>query len=177
MRYKNLRSVEPTESQIQCAIVEWANNTRYFFGNVGDFLIAIKNEGKQRVLKNKKGALFCPTGNKYNKEGRKKGVSDLFLAIPVLSGITNEGEKIIDPREILSLNKEYNFFYPINNFFSSSPTHSGLWIEVKSKKGKISEAQENWAHKMKMMGYSFAFVWSVDSGIQSIKDYLGMRQT
>ena len=83
------RSVNPTESQIQCAIVEWANLQPFATGKVGDFLIAIKNEGKQKVLKNKQGKSYCPTGQRYNKEGRKKGVSDLFLALPKIDKLEN----------------------------------------------------------------------------------------
>jgi hypothetical protein len=76
------RSILISESAIQKAIVEWANIQPFAFGKVGDFLIAIKNEGKQKIFKNKDGKNYCPTGQRYNKEGRKKGVSDLFLALP-----------------------------------------------------------------------------------------------
>lgn len=74
-----MRSIEPTEHQIQCAIVEWANNT--FVDHpagrkvcLGSYLIKIPNEGKRSLA----------YGKKMKKEGLKKGASDLFLAIPLL---------------------------------------------------------------------------------------------
>lgn len=71
---KNIRSINPTESQIQCAIVEWANNTKAFgWGKpIGDYLFSIPNGG----FRNKLEAI------NLSRQGVKKGVSDLFLAIP-----------------------------------------------------------------------------------------------
>lgn len=78
---KNIRRLEPTESQIQMAIVEWANcidspyitlGFDWFPKKLGELLIKIPNEGKRSWF-------LC---KKMKKEGMKKGVSDLFLAVP-----------------------------------------------------------------------------------------------
>ena len=140
---KNIRRIYPTEHHIQAAIVELANtinspfiylNKKGKFGEerrkLSDFLIKQANEGKRSWI----------TGKKMKKEGLKKGVSDLFLAIPV-----------------------------------SRKNLCGLWMEVKSKKGKVSDSQQRWGNLMKMIGYWFVDIYTVDEGIQAIKDYLGMR--
>lgn len=76
-----LRRIKPTESQIQCAIMEWANNTfvdHPLSGKtcIGSYLIKIPNEGKRSFHQ----------GKKMKKEGLKKGVSDLFLSFPSKQG-------------------------------------------------------------------------------------------
>lgn len=71
-----MRKIEPSESAIQCAIVEWANATRMpEWGNkkIGDFLFAIPNGGNRSITE----------AVRLKKEGVKKGVSDLFMAFPV----------------------------------------------------------------------------------------------
>lgn len=139
---KNLRCIDPTESQIQCAIVEWANNTLTNEGyRIGDFLIKIPNEGKRSFY----------IGNKIKKEGLKKGVSDLFLAIPSLIFKVSDGT---------SCDKEYL---------------GGLWLEVKTKRGKLSVDQKKWQERMIKAGYEAVVVRSVDEGIKEIKDYLGIK--
>lgn len=130
--------IEPTEHQIQCAIVEWAANTNLPFGKrkIGDFLLAIPNGGNRSITE----AL------RLKKEGVKKGVSDLFLSFP----LWRDGYMV--------------------DFYEAC----GLWIEVKSKKGKLSKSQEDWIVLMIAHGYEARVVYSVDQGIQVIKDYLGM---
>lgn len=138
-----MRKIDPSEHQIQCAIVEWANSIRCSgaFGQyLGNFLIAIPNGGKRTITE----------AIRFKKEGVKKGVSDLFLAIPTVD------IKIFSPSGITHAN-------------------SGLWIEVKTKIGKVSKEQIAWGDNMKLMGYQFEIVRSVDEGIQIIKNYLGMR--
>lgn len=127
---RNLRRIEPTEHQIQSAIVEWANFTKIPKGVtfIGEYLIAIPNGG----YRNKKEAAIL------KKEGVTAGVSDMFLALP---------------------NKVYN----------------GLWIECKSMGGRVSNYQLEWMDKMKKEGYDAKVVSKVDTGIQAIKDYLGIR--
>ena len=73
---KNLRRINPTEHQIQVAIVEWAYLHEIPFNGLKlrDLLIKIPNEGKRSQF----------IGNKMKKEGLRKGVSDLFLAFPTL---------------------------------------------------------------------------------------------
>lgn len=142
---KNLRRINPTEHQIQAAIVEWANLTyieRYGQKNngglfvvkrkVGDFLLAIPNGG----YRNKREAA------KLKKEGVKKGISDLFFAYPQFG----------------------------RGFFCH-----GLWIEIKKKGGRLSDNQVRWFALMNLQGYETKLIDTVEKGIQAIKDYLGMK--
>src|SRR2546421_316035 len=108
-----IRRVEPTEHQIQCAIVEWANKVPLLMNwTIGDFLIAIPNGGKRTQIKNKNGKYFSLEGLRLKKEGVKAGVSDLFLTY-----------SFVRP-------SEYNDF-PVETY--------GLWIEIKKKGGKMSK--------------------------------------
>ena len=72
-----LRTVDPTEHQIQCAIVEWSNNVFFDHPLGGKCLlrphvIKITNEGKRSWAQ----------GKKMKSEGLTKGVSDLLVAVP-----------------------------------------------------------------------------------------------
>lgn len=79
MAKKMIRRVEPTEHQIQAAIVEWANVNNYEGVIIGGYLLAIPNGGYRHIAEAKK----------LKKEGVKAGVSDLFLAIPKFNGVEN----------------------------------------------------------------------------------------
>ena len=140
MTSKNLRRIEPTEHQIQCAIVEWANkaHTRNCLSIIGEFLIAYPNGGSRKKIKLKCGKFVSLEGKRLKKEGVKAGVSDLFLALP-------------------------------------SKGFGGLWLEVKTSKGKVSKAQQSWRDLMRSTGYCAGVVRSVDEGIQVIKYYLGIK--
>ena len=133
----------PSEHQIQAAIVEWAYNTRLSNEGseilIGDYLVAIPNGGYRHKSE----------GRKFKREGVKAGVSDLFLAIPVLS---------FDGYQ-----------------YSFERSRHGLWIECKSEKGELSQAQHDWGRLMQGISYRFVCIHSVDEGIQAIKDYIGMK--
>lgn len=131
------RSLEPSESQIQCAIVEWAKinkiinkynkeKTIYF----GDYLIAIPNGGNRSITE----------AVRLKKEGVKPGVSDLFFACPSFNG----------------------------------KNKNGLWMEVKNKKGKVTKCQYEWIKLMCDANYEACIVYSVDEGINAIKDHMGI---
>lgn len=143
-----IRSINPSEHQIQAAIVEWANTIKictfrkFIEGKetIGSYLIKNANEGKRSFSQ----------GKKMKKEGLKKGVSDLFLAIP------KEIENLCEMCEDYIL-------------------YCGLWIEVKSKKGRLSKEQISWLELMKVSRYQACVVYSVGEGLKAIKDYLGMR--
>ena len=133
-----MRRIDPTEHQIQAAIVEWAYKTKMVnkynperIIYLKDHLIAIPNGGKRSITE----------AIRLKKEGVKPGVSDLFLACPSFNG----------------------------------KNKNGLWIEVKSKRGKVSRMQYEWSELMQGCHYAVSFIYSVDEGIQAIKDYLGME--
>lgn len=65
----------------------------------------------------------------------------------------------------------------VSDLFLAIPSNDfgGLWMEVKTHKGKVSKHQQSWIDLMRFAGYCAGVVRSVDDGIQAIKDYLGMR--
>ena len=105
MARKMIRHVEPTEHQIQSAIVEWANITScgYCYRKIGHYLFSIPNGGL-RCIK---------TAKRLKKEGLKSGVSDLFLAFPSWDwrGIKNKHGLFIEVKstngKISLLQKEF----------------------------------------------------------------------
>lgn len=127
--------LNPTEHQIQSAIVEWANHTNInkTLFKIGDFLFAIPNGGSRNILEAKK----------LRKEGVKKGVSDLFLALPM--------------------------------FDEDKGVRCGLWIEVKSRNGKLSNEQIEWFNLMRLHGYECEEVRSLEGGIDVIMNYLRIK--
>lgn len=130
-----IRSVDPTEHQIQCGLVEATKYIPYGSYVVNDFLIAIPNGGNRSITE----------AVRLKKEGVKKGVSDLLLTIPQ------------DPLKF------------------SDPKH-GLWMECKSKNGKLSDDQRWWLATMDAeWNYGTSVFRSVDEGINAIKNYLGMK--
>lgn len=143
---KNLRRIEPTESQIQCAIVEWANNTKvpdsaglsfFSFNKIGDYLVKNANEGKRSFA----------TGKRMKEEGLMSGFPDMTLYLPKM------------------------YRRPDCGCFGALTWC--LLIEVKSKNGKLSKNQIKIKDRIHP-GYPIVVVKSVDDGIQAIKDYLGM---
>lgn len=100
---------EPTESQEQRALIQWASYTKNPINQkykIIDHLIHIPNEGKRSLI----------SGYNMKLMGLKSGVSDLFFA------------------------------YPIHPY-------SGLWIELKTLKGKVSKLQYDFLYKMKEIGF------------------------
>jgi len=142
MAHEMIRTINASEHQIQCAIVEWARLTpinvgKTTMGKIGDYLIKNANEGKRSFS----------LAKKMKKEGLTSGVSDMFFAFPINIG-------------------------KLNKFICPTP---GLWIEVKSKKGKLSESQKIWIERMRYIGYQCVVINTVEEGMQAIKNYLGMR--
>ncbi len=110
--------------------------------------------------------------NTNTRYGKNK-IGDFLLAIP------NGGNRSIT--EALRLKKEgvksgvsdlFLCIPVINNYEDHS---HGLWIEVKSKKGRLSKEQIEWMDLMKSQHYEAVVVKSVDEGIDAIKCYLGVR--
>ena len=66
---KKLGGLKPTESQIQCAFVEYVDTKH---PALGGFLLKITNEGNRSIAQ----------GAKMKREGLRRGASDLFFAVP-----------------------------------------------------------------------------------------------
>ena len=80
-------------------------------------------------------------------QGVKAGVSDLFLAYPIKSSETS---------------------------WRAYET-CGLWLELKSKKGRISAPQDEWLYLMNEVGYATAGAYSLEEAKQAILDYLDIK--
>lgn len=55
--------------------------------------------------------------------------------------------------------------YPHNGYH-------GLWMEVKSKKGKLSEKQESWLKRMNKLGYKADVCYTFEEAILVVDHYL-----
>lgn len=62
----------------------------------------------------------------------------------------------------------------VSDLFLTIPSKSyhGMWIEVKTAKGKMSDKQLDWFEKQAYMGYKCEIVRSIDDFIKIINDYL-----
>jgi len=114
----NIKTKEPTEHQIQCAIVDWC-------ALQGIAIFAIPNGGYRHIT----------TARKLQREGVKAGVPDLF--VPIVRGKCG-----------------------------------GLFIEVKTKIGKLSDLQRFWLGELVENGYRCEIVRSLEDGIKVLKGYV-----
>lgn len=127
-----IRSVLPTEHQIQSGLIDWARITPYLqYGcsKVSDVLWAIPNGGLRNIV----------TATKLKREGTRKGIPDLFT--------------------------------PIKNYSLNSPC---AWFEAKKPGGRLSNDQKEIIKLLNLLGHHVYVFYSVDEGIRSVKDYLGI---
>lgn len=87
------------------------------------------------------GARNLFVAKKLKAEGVKRGVPDIFIPCPT------------------KLNKQ------------DEHTCHGFWIEMKSKKGRISPEQEYWAHKLTNLGYAYLIFYSWQEAALKICEY------
>jgi hypothetical protein len=109
------------EKHEQIAVIGWASHKPL----VRDHLIAIPNGGYRNVKE----------AASLKRQGVKRGVSDLFLALPA-------GE------------------------------FSGLWIEMKSEKGRLTKEQIEWLERMEKVGYATCVAYSAEAAITAIEAYM-----
>lgn len=95
--------------------------------------------------------------------GRKIG--SLLFAIP------NEGSR--SPQHGARM-KAQGLRSGVPDLMLAWPTDSspGLFIEMKSKKGRISENQEKWIGRLQAAGYQVAVCYGADEAIKTIERYL-----
>ncbi len=111
-------------------------------GKVGHYLYAIVNETKHVALSPMKARNI---GIKSKRMGKKKGVSDLHLPIPVSAA----DEPLL--------------------------RYSGLWIEMKAPrkhKPKVSDEQLDWLAQMASVGHATAICYGMDAARYVIQQYL-----
>ena len=63
-----------------------------------------------------------------------------------------------------------DLFFPI-----ASKTFFGLFMEVKSEKGRVSPKQKKIMNKLSWNGYKCVVVYSLDDAIKELKEYLGEK--
>lgn len=133
-RYIKDGKIIPTEHQEQATLIKWKLLYQEKIPAL-KCLIAIPNQGAAR-LKN------------LQTEGVLRGVSDLFLACPVISDDLG-----VPCRE---------------------PCWHGLWIELKRVKGgKVSAEQYDWMALMETQGYKTAICRGAEEAWMEIMNYLG----
>lgn len=86
---------------------------------------------------------------KLKRMGVKAGVSDFFLAYPKLS---IEGDGF--PKGVISC---------------------GMWMELKTKGGKLTITQNNWLARMQIQRYFCYIAYGCDDAIEKVKTYLGEK--
>jgi hypothetical protein len=114
------------EHILQCELVRWFS---YKYPQYSKYLFAIPNGGARDVV----------TGSLLKAEGVKRGVPDLFLAIPS------------------------------NNFH-------GLFIEVKTEKGRLSKYQIDMIIALQSKNYKCEVVRMIDDFMFVIEKYLTMDE-
>lgn len=82
------------------------------------------------------------TAKKLKAEGMKAGVPDLCLPWPVLP------------------------------FDRTIGWYHGLYIEMKTKGGRLSADQKDWLEYLHGVGYKAVTAWSADEAIEAIEEYL-----
>lgn len=149
---KSLRRVEPTETQITQGIVRWANLTK--LPNC-DLTVGDFLVGIPNAGKRKVKELI--NGKSFCVEGKR------LKAEGMKKGVSD-------------------LFLPFAYFsLGCNEAFAGLWIEVKTKTGKLSLHQKKWIELMEekrgalSIRYRAKVVRSVDEGRQAIKEYLGMK--
>ena len=53
--------------------------------------------------------------------------------------------------------------------------YSGLWLEMKSKKGKLRGAQSDWLEAMRKYGHAVHVVYDWDDGRKILQEYLRLK--
>jgi hypothetical protein len=97
----------------------------------------------------------------------QKKISGLVFHIP------NEGKRSLSYGKKL---KDLGLRQGVSDLFIAMPNHTfcGAWIEVKTKKGKLSFYQEKFLIDMKSQNYFTSVCRSIEEGIQTIKWYCGI---
>ena len=65
----------------------------------------------------------------------------------------------------------------VSDLFIAWPTlrHYGLWLELKSKKGKATALQLEFIERMRKVGFYGCVAYGADDAFSVVKDYLGEK--
>lgn len=114
------------EHDNQVALMHWCKTHEAEYPQLG-MIFATPNARKCTAIQ----------GKYLNAEGRRAGVSDLFLSVP-------------------------------------STKYHGMYIEMKSQSGRLTETQIDWLCKADKYGYYTATCYSWITAVNAIVDYLGL---
>jgi len=128
-----------SEHSEQVALVAWAKDNENWIPAL-KMLFAIPNGGKRK------------NGWWEVGEGLKKGVPDLFLAVPMCA-----------------LDRKTGKHHPEED-------RAGLFIEMKYGKNKCTPEQEDWLERLHCQGYETKVCWSFEEAKDTILDYLEGRK-
>lgn len=96
------------------------------------------------------------------------------MKMPVIH-IPNEGKRSFFDRDLLVKMGLYpgasDLFFPRGNH-----EFKGLWMEVKSEKGKMSELQKLFIDVMIKEGYAGICVWDSNTAIEFIKQFYSVTE-
>ena len=129
----------PTESQEQAALITWWHSYAATKGIDERLLFSIPNGANKSIAQ----------AMKFKREGLRKGVPDLFLAM----------------RKVMK--KPHDEPYP-----AYLVMFHGLFIEMKRKKEKGTQEQIEYGLLLRKMGYSSLICLGCDEAMKAIKGYI-----
>lgn len=100
-------------------------------------------------------------------------VGDYLFSIP--NGASLAGNKAQRARQMARL-KAQGLKNGVSDLFLPVPRGNwhGLWIEMKSSKGRVSPSQAEWGELMIAQGYEFKVCYSASEAIAAIEEYLNI---
>lgn len=123
-------SLTPSETQICQSFLDFVQKA---FPEYRPDIIKIDNEGRTSWQE----------GARKKREGKKKGASDYFVAVPRYKGW--QGDQTVS---------------------------HGLWLEVKKTGGRESPEQKEFGRKRIERGYQYRCVYGIDEAIAVVSEYL-----
>ena len=107
-------------------------------------------------------------------EGAKTGVADLFLPVQSVELIAKTFP-ISDPqKQLLNLNLDIDFSKSKVTVEVLMPRYSGLYLEMKSKKGTHKQKQKEFADFVRSQGFKVVVPRSCDEALHEILNYCGI---
>jgi hypothetical protein len=148
---KSKSQYKPSETQICIALVDYVARVH---PDLSEDFIHISNENR----------CSWAEGKKLKSMGKRAGVSDYFLAHPKFREIQ---KPLIIGSETTGYRKSEAFVT-----LTYKPSYFGLWLEIKSERGKETALQRKFGQRQIENGYAYEVVHSLEEGIAAIENYL-----
>lgn len=138
--------------------IDW----KYYWGNPNRRNNNIKRRNNEEEKHQKTFVEFCEY---KNIAGSNKKIGSYLLHI-ANGGMRNKVEaKKLKRLGVKAGVPDLFFAYPCSGY-------SGLWIEMKSKKGIISKNQAVWIERLRHVGFRVCVCYSCDEAIEAILSYM-----